>query len=128
MDAELPVDATIEPARWYSVPEVAEVLGVRDRDVRTLLREGKLLALRRGTHGAISIPAEIVLGAEHPDGPAPLPSLRGTLTVLRDARYTDDEAFEWLYSRHEELGQTPIGALLDHRVHVVRRLAQTLAF
>lgn len=128
MDAEPPVDATIEPARWYSVPEVAEVLGVRDRDVRTLLREGKLLALRRGAHGAVSIPAETVLGAEHPDGPAPLPSLRGTLTVLKDARYTDDEAFEWLYSHHEELGQTPISALLDHRVHVVRRLAQTLAF
>lgn len=128
MTAEPPVESTIEPARWYSVPEVAEALGVRDRDVRTMLREGKLLALRRGTNDAVSIPAELILEADHPDGPAPLPSLRGTLTVLKDARYTDREAFEWLYSHHEELGQAPIAALLDHRVHAVRRVAQTLAF
>lgn len=128
MNAELSVDSTIGPTRWYSVPEVADVLGVRDRDVRTMLREGKLLAVRHGANEAVSIPAELVLDAEHPDGPAPLPSLRGTLTVLKDARYTDDEAFQWLYSHHEELGQAPITALLEHRVHAVRRVAQTLAF
>ncbi|WP_043499873.1 Rv2175c family DNA-binding protein [Georgenia sp. SUBG003] len=117
-----------EPARWYSVPEVAELMGVRLRDVRAMLRDHKLLAVPHGPNGAASVPAELLLGPDEPDGPGPLPALRGTLMLLADSGYDAEESFRWLYSRHDELEQTPIAALRARRTHAVRRAAQTIAF
>lgn len=122
----MPVTAAHEPMAWLSVPEVAAALGIRDRDVRSMVRDRRLLAVRPSPDRPVAVPAEVVLGPEHPDGPGPLPSLRGTLTLLADRGLDDAEAFEWLYSEDDELGQTPIRALLDRRTHAVRRRAQTL--
>ena len=117
-----------EPARWYSVPEVADLLGVRLRDVRAMLRDHKLLAVPHGPNGAASVPGEVLLGPDEPDGPGPLPALRGTLMLLADSGYDAEESFRWLYARHDELGETPIAALRARRTHAVRRAAQTVAF
>ncbi|MFC7406087.1 Rv2175c family DNA-binding protein [Georgenia alba] len=117
-----------EPSGWYSVPEAAELLGVRDRDVRAMLRDRRLLAVPHGPNSARSVPADLLLGPEVDDGPGPLPNLRGTLIVLADAGYDDEESFRWLYSPHEELGSTPVAALRARRTHAVRRVAQTLGF
>ncbi|WP_240645820.1 Rv2175c family DNA-binding protein [Georgenia sp. SYP-B2076] len=117
-----------EPSGWYSVPEVAEMFGLRQREVRSLLREKRLLAVPHGPNGAASVAAELVVGPGEPDGPGPLPALRGTLILLGDARYDDHEAFKWLFTVDDELGSTPIRALREGRTHAVRRIAQTLAF
>ncbi|PFG37883.1 hypothetical protein ATJ97_0347 [Georgenia soli] len=117
-----------EPARWYSVPEVAELIGIRLRDVRAMLRDHKLLAVPRGPNDALSVPAELLLGPDEQDGPGPLPALRGTLMVLADSGYDPEESFRWLYTRHDELDETPIAALRARRTHAVRRAAQTIAF
>ncbi|MFH5823025.1 Rv2175c family DNA-binding protein [Georgenia sp. AZ-5] len=117
-----------EPSGWYSVPELADLFGVRLRDVRTMLRERRLLAVPHGPNAAASVPAEMVLGPEEAEGPCPLPSLRGTLILLGDAGLGDDEAMRWLYTANDELGSTPMTALRERRTHAVRRVAQTLAF
>jgi len=117
-----------EPSRWYSVPEVADLFGVRQRDVRAMLRDHKLLAVPRGPNAAASVPAELLLGPDEPDGPGPLPALRGTLTLLADSGYDAEESFRWLFTPHDELDGTPIAALRARRTHAVRRAAQTIAF
>jgi len=117
-----------EPAGWFSVPEAASFLGVRDRDVRSMLREHRLLAVRQGPNSALSVPAELLLGPDEQDGPAPLPTLRGTLMVLADAGFDAEESFRWLYTPDDELGTTPIEALRQRRTHAVRRVARTTAF
>jgi hypothetical protein len=114
--------------RWCSLPEVAELLDVRLRDVRDLLREHHLAGTRPREEGPFLVPRDFLLTAE--DGaaePGPVPSLRGTLIQLTDTGFTVDEAVEWLLTEQEDLGTTPIAALRAQRIHEVRRVAQTLA-
>ncbi len=54
--------------------------------------------------------------------------LRGTIVVLGDAGFTDDEAMNWLLSEEDSLGVTPIEALHAGRKAEVRRVAQALGF
>ena len=91
---------------WLTIPEVAERLA--------------LLAVRRD--GALRVPEDF-LGDE-----GPVRELRGTVVVLRDAGYTDDEAMTWLLEERDELGTAPIAALRAGRKAEVRRIAQSLAF
>ena len=114
--------------RWYSLPEVAELLDVRLRDVRSLLRDHSLAGSRRGEDGPFLVPSAFILTAE--DGaaqPGPVPSLRGTLMQLMDTGFEPEAAVEWLLTEQPELGSTPIAALRDKRIHEVRRVAQTRA-
>jgi len=115
--------------RWYSLPEVAELLDVRLRDVRSLLRDHTLAGSRRGREdGPFLVPAAFILTAD--DGaaqPGPVPSLRGTLMQLLDTGFGPEEAVDWLLTEQPELGTTPIEALRSKRIHEVRRVAQTRA-
>lgn len=109
---------------WLSIPECAQLLGVRDSQVRELLRDRVIVAARRGENNALAIPAGFVEGDE---GEAHvLSTLRGTITVLTDAGMEDEEIVEWLIEPHDELGVSPIEALRQGRRAPVRRAAQTL--
>ena len=110
---------------WLSVPEVADLLEVRLRDVRAMLANNELLAERRGESHALSIHRDQLVRGE--DQWEALASLRGTVTALKDAGLSDDEASRWLLTDNEELGETPLHALREGRIHVVRRICQTLA-
>ena len=57
----------------------------------------------------------------------PLPALRGTVFVLHDAGFSDDEAIDWLLAPEDSIGTTPLEALLAGRKSEVRRVARTLA-
>lgn len=52
--------------------------------------------------------------------------LRGTLTVLADDGFDDEEAMTWMLEPEESLGAAPIDALRDGRKAEVRRVAQAL--
>ncbi|UFU01629.1 DNA-binding protein [Ruania suaedae] len=121
------IDETAHASDWLSIPEVAEALGVRLRDVRTMLAERRLLAVRRGDNEAWAIPAGLLTRVDD-GGAQPLASLRGTLVQLGDAGMSDEECMTWLYSPNDELGEPPIEALRAGRIHAVRRAAQPLAF
>ncbi|GAA5037033.1 Rv2175c family DNA-binding protein [Microbacterium fluvii] len=104
---------------WLSLPELVEVLGEPLGRVRRLLDENQLIGSKR--HGGFRVPAVFIV-----DG-APLGSLRGTVIVLHDAGFSDDEAIDWLLAVDESIGIEPIEALRAGRKSEVRRVAQTLA-
>lgn len=103
-----------------TVPEVAELLALPVGKVHQLLRDGALAAVRRD--GVLQIPAEFF------DGNAIVKGLTGTLTVLHDEGYSDDEAVRWLFTPDDSLPGMPIHALRQNRGKAVRRRAQMLGF
>ena len=108
-------------AGWLSLPEVADALGVGINRARQLVNERQLLAVRRGENSALAVPADFVQ-----DGKV-LKHLPGVLTLLGDARYSDDEAIRWLYT-DDDLPGSPVQALRENRGTEVKRRAQALGF
>jgi uncharacterized protein len=106
-------------ADWLTIPDVAERLHVDITKVRQLLRERKLLGVRRD--GVLWVPA-IFVGAG-----AILKGLPGTLSVLADNGFSDDEALHWLFT-DDGLPGPPVQALAENRGTEVKRRAQALAF
>lgn len=104
---------------WLTLPDLVEVLGEPLGRVRRFLDEFQLVGSRRD--GVLKVPAAFIVDGE------PLGSLRGTVIVLHDAGFTDDEAIDWLLTPEESIGVAPIEALLAGRKAEVRRVARTLA-
>jgi len=107
-----------EPIEWLNLPDVAERLGETPGRVSRLLDERALVAVRRD--GVRVIPADFI------DGDRPLASLRGTVILLGDAGFDDEEIISWLYTDEPELGHPPIQSLLAGRKAEVRRIAAAL--
>lgn len=105
---------------WLTVPDVAEALGLTPSRVRRLIEDRVLLAVRRD--GVLQMPADFLVNGE------PLHELRGTLMVLHDAGFSDDEAMSWLITTEDSIGAAPLDALRAGRKAEVRRVAQSLAF
>lgn len=110
---------------WISVPEAAELLGVRDREVRQMLRDGRLVAVVSAT-GARGVAREMLDLEADPVGV--LEGLPGTLTLLTDGGLSEEGVVRWLWADDEELGASPIDALRAGQVHAVRRVALAQAF
>ncbi|HEX6499312.1 MAG TPA: Rv2175c family DNA-binding protein [Micromonosporaceae bacterium] len=108
------------PSRWLTLPDLAEMLEIPVTRVHQLLRDGKLLAVRRD--GVLRVPAELVAT------PTARKHLPGVLTLLHDAGYNDEEALGWLYSSDDSLPGTPAEALSGPRATEVKRRAQALGF
>jgi hypothetical protein len=104
-----------------TIPEAAESLGAPVTRVHQYLRDGELLALR-GDDGVRRIPALFVHEGR------PVKSLRGVITLLRDARYADEEIVEWLFRADDSLPGAPIDALRENRGTEVKRRAQAAGF
>ena len=111
---ELPVP------EWLPVPDVAERLGVGVTRVRQWLRDGQLVGVRRD--GIFMVPADFVR-----DGVI-LKGLPGLLTVLKDQRFSPEDAVRWLYTEDDSLPGTPVQALLENRGTEVKRRAQALGW
>lgn len=109
-----------ESSRWLTVPDLVEILGVGPGKIHRLLEERHLLAVRRD--GILVVPDEFIVDGE------PLHGLPGTLTLLADAGFSDDEAMEWMLAENDQLEASPIAALRAGRKAEVRRIAQVLAF
>lgn len=104
---------------WLTLPELVEVLGEPLGRVRRLLDELHLVGSRR--EGPLKVPSVFIVDGE------PLSSLRGTIFVLHDAGFTDDEAIDWLLAPDDTIGLAPIEALRAGRKSEVRRVARALA-
>lgn len=117
------VNAELEwPAdqQWYTLDEVAGLLGISMNRVRRLMEDRSLAAV--SVDGRPRVPVEFLDGAE------PRSEIRGTLIVLSDAGYTTEQAVHWLLTDTTALGDRPIAALLAGRKAEVRRVAQALSF
>lgn len=114
-DDVLPADV-----ETINLPEVSERLGIPVTRVHDLLREGALIAIRRG--GIVVVP-EVFL-----DDDALVRFLPGLMSVLRDGGYKDDEILKWLFEDDDSLPGRPANALHGHRAREVIRRAQAMAF
>jgi len=119
--------AQIDPAtdaqvgEWLTLPDVADQLGIPIGRVKQLLRDRKLLAVKR-PEGTQAVPAAFL------DGNQVVKGLCGTLTLLFDCGFDEPDALRWLFTADETLPGTPIEAIARHRSTEVNRRAQALAF
>lgn len=104
---------------WLTMPDLVERLDEPLGRVRRMISEQYLVGSTR--NGVFGVPSQFIVDGH------PLSSLRGTIIVLTDAGFSDDEVIDWLFSEDDELGRTPIAALLDGHKSAVRRVARTLA-
>ncbi|MER5203008.1 Rv2175c family DNA-binding protein [Streptomyces sp. NPDC002825] len=109
---------------WLFLPDIAEALDIEVTRVRQLVKEGQLIAVRREVRPGekiLQVPAAFI------DGDKVVKGLAGTLTLLRDDGFTDEEMLEWLFTPDPTLPGTPAQALSENRGTEVKRRAQALA-
>ncbi|MEW5813027.1 MAG: Rv2175c family DNA-binding protein [Actinomycetota bacterium] len=117
----------------YDLPTVARLLKVPVSKVHQQLREGHLVAVRRGRD--VVIPTAFFDGKGQVVKPLP-----GLLIVLRDGGYHATEIVRWLFTPDPSLtirrdGSTegltnarPVDALHSHQAREVVRRAQAMAY
>ncbi len=104
-----------------SYDDIAAALGVPVRRVQQYVRDGHLVAVR-DAEGRRSVPLDFVQAG------AVVKALPGVITVLRDARFTDEEIVDWLYRADDSLPGSPIEALRANRGSEVKRRAQVAGY
>ncbi|WP_431218235.1 Rv2175c family DNA-binding protein [Leifsonia xyli] len=109
----------VQTTEWLTVPDLVEQLGLSVSRVRRLIEDRHLGAKR--VDGVLKVPAVFLKDGQ------PLGELHGTLIVLADDGFSDEEAVDWLLAEEESLGTSPIEALRAGRKAEVRRVAQALA-
>ena len=107
---------------WLTLPEVGERLGISVSRARQLVIDHQLLAVRRGENNALMVPADLIR-----DGKV-IKGLPGLLTLLVDARFSDEEMLRWLFTPDDSLPGSPVQALSENRGTEVKRRAQALGF
>ncbi|MCG5432716.1 DNA-binding protein [Mycobacterium sp. MYCO198283] len=117
----------------HDLPTVAELLGIPVTRVHQQLKDGQLVAIRRG--GILVVP-QVFFTA---DGQV-VKALPGLLAVLRDGGYRDPEILRWLFTPDPSLtitfdgrrepvdGARPVDALHSHQAREVLRRAQASAY
>jgi hypothetical protein len=127
-------DDVLDPAEdVYDLPAVADLLGVPITKVHQQLREGHLVAVRRG--GTVVVPKAFFDNSGHL-----VKSLQGLLVVLHDGGYRDTEIVRWLFtpdpsltirsdgSTEQQANARPVDALHSHQAREVVRRAQAMAY
>src|ERR1700712_2337763 len=104
-----------------ALPDVAARLAPPLPRVHQLIRAGDVVAVSRPDLPR-AIPAAFI-GDE-----GPVKGLPAVITLLRDARYHDEEIIDWLFRSDESLPGTPIQALRDNRGTEIKRRAQAAGF
>ncbi|RZT85150.1 hypothetical protein EV383_2014 [Pseudonocardia sediminis] len=110
----------VTDAETLAVPDVAERLSIPKSSVHQLVREGKLLSYR--------VDGEVVVPADFLDGSEVVRGLPGTIVVMRDGGYDDDDILRWLFTHDDLLPGVPIAMIREGRHRAVKRRAQAMAF
>ncbi|WP_366099791.1 Rv2175c family DNA-binding protein [uncultured Aurantimicrobium sp.] len=111
-------NAKTPQTQWLTIPDLMEVLGLNQSQVRRLIEDNVLAATR--VDGVLKVPADFIHDGE------PLPALQGTIVLLRDVGFDGDELVQWLITEEESLTVSPVDALKAGRKAEVRRIAQAL--
>ena len=117
----------------YDLPTIAGMLGIPVTKVHQHLRDGHLVAIRRG--GVLLVPQVFFTSSG-----AVVKPLAGLLAVLRDGGYRETEILRWLFTADPSLTATfdggrepvpnarPVDALHAHQAREIVRRAQALAY
>lgn len=117
----------------HDLATVADLLGIPVTRVHQQLREGRLIAVRRG---GVPVVPKVFLN----DSGEIAKALPGLLSVLRDGGYRDADALRWMFTvdptltltrdgvRGSVTGARPVDALHSHQAREVLRRAQALAY
>jgi hypothetical protein len=105
------------------LPDVAERTGRDIMAVRQLLKDGKVLGVRRPGDDILCI-----LDEQLDDEGNPVKHLPAVITLLRDNRYNDEEALRWLTTPDDTIPGTPLQALRENRGTEIKRRAQASGF
>jgi hypothetical protein len=103
------------------LPDAAARLGIVVTRVHQLISDGQLVEVR-DEQGRRRVPRLAVASGEVVKG------LPGVITLLRDARFSDQEIVEWLLRPDDSLPGAPIAALAENRGTEVKRRAQAAGF
>jgi hypothetical protein len=114
-------DAESLVSKWLTLPDIAERLEIDVTRVRQLVRDRQILAVRRGENNVLMVPEVFIQNGQV------LKGLPGTLNLLQDGGFTDDEALGWLFTPDDSLPGSPVDALVGNRGREVRRRAQASA-
>jgi hypothetical protein len=106
---------------WLPLSEVAKRLNISMGRAKKLLKDRKLIGVRRES-GEPQVPAVFIRNGDV------LKGLPGTLTVLADAGFDEVESLRWLFTVDDSLPGSPVDAILAGRHTEVKRRAQALAF
>lgn len=107
---------------WVTLPEAGDMMDLPITKMHTMLDERALLAVRIGERKIRRIPAAFIVEGHV------LESLKGTISVLSDAGFTDEEMLSWLFTPDDSLPGRPVDALREGRKTEIRRRAQALAW
>jgi hypothetical protein len=125
-DPDVPADDDLEElvGEWLTVPDIGERMGMRLSDVRQMIEDRQVLAVRVGPRRVVSVPSKFF------NEQGPLPELVGTFTVLGDSRMSDAQILRWLFTPDETLPVqgSPMDALLAGFKTEVRRRAMEAAY
>lgn len=105
---------------YVPIPAIAEALDLIITKTHQLIKDGLLIAVRRD--GAMRMPAEFVQDQLIVKG------LSGTITLLRDNGFSDEEIIDWLFTVDDTLPGTPMAALRGNRGTEIKRRAQSSGF
>lgn len=113
---------TVAGPSYRPLPDIAEALGIIITKVHQLLRDRALIAVR--VNGVMQVPAEFIADGEIVRG------LPGTITLLTDAGYGDQEIIDWLFAvgSAQPSADTAMAALRAGRIRQVHRDAQVAGF
>lgn len=115
------MDVNVDQLELMPLPAVAELLDLPITRVHQLIRDGAVVAVSRPDQPR-AIPAAFV-GAE-----GPVKGLPAVITLLRDARFDDEEIVDWLFRADDSLPGTPIQALRENRGTEIKRRAQVAGY
>jgi Rv2175c C-terminal domain of unknown function len=115
-------DVTVLPSDVATLPveDVAQKLSIPVSRVHQMVRDGQLLSFRRDKE--VVVPADFFVDDEVVKG------LSGTIILLRDGGYTDEDILRWLFADDDSLPGMPVASLQAGRHREVKRRAQAMAF
>ena len=116
--AYLVANAKTPQTQWLTIPDLMEVLGLNQSQVRRLIEDNVFAAAR--VDGVLKVPADFIQDGE------PLQALQGTIVLLKDVGFEGNELVDWLIAEEESLKASPVDALKAGRKAEVRRIAQAL--
>ncbi len=135
----------LENIPHVSVQDTADRLGVEPSRIKQLIKENVLLGLRHGgelhilEETLVELPANRQFVAElrtpGSDEPRlvratdePLPTLRGSVMLLADGGFSNEEIIDWLWTENPWLEARPIQMLREGSHRAVNRVAATQAW